>query len=150
MPIFEYQCDKCRKAASFLVRSLSSHKPPVCPKCGHEKMTKLLSKFAAVSGSKAESTGGDSGMGSGLESMPDMSMLEGIDENDPRSMGRVMRRMAEETGEQMPPEMDEMCRRLESGEDPEKIEQDMGDLMGEEPPGGGMGPGGGSDTLYEG
>ena len=148
MPIFEYQCEKCRKVASFLVRSMASHQPPACPKCGHAKMNKLLSRFAAVSGSKSESAGGDS-MGPAPEGMPDMSMLEGIDENDPRSMGRVMRRMAEETGEQMPPEMDEMCRRLESGEDPEKIEQDMGDLMGEEGGPGGPG-GGGDDTLYEG
>ena len=75
-------------------------------------------------------------------------MLDGVDENDSRSMGRVMRKLAEESGEQMPPEMDEMCRRLEAGEDPEKIEESMGDLLGEE----GHGPegGGGMDnTLYE-
>ena len=150
MPIFEYQCAKCRKVSSFLVRSVASHKPPACPKCGHAKMDKLLSRFAAVGASKAhEDGGGASSPGEGGP-MPDMSMMNGLDENDPRSIGRVMRRMAEESGEQLPPEMDVMCRRLEAGEDPEKIEADMGDMMGDEPGGPGA-PGGGSDnTLYEG
>jgi len=60
-----------------------------------------------------------------------------------------MRKLAAESGEQMPPEMDEMCRRLEGGEDPEKIEESMGEMLGDE----GAGPAGGGgpdDTLYEG
>ncbi len=151
MPIYEYQCEKCRKVSNFLVRSVAAHKPPACPKCGHAKMSKLLSRFAPVGGSKTSGGGGDDLSSGGADGMPDMSMLEGMDENDPRSMGRVMRRMAEETGEAMPPEMDEMCRRLESGEDPEKIEAEMGDLMGGEEGGpGGPGGGGADNTLYDG
>jgi hypothetical protein len=61
-----------------------------------------------------------------------MSDAEGIDENDPRQLGRLMRRMSEITGENLEPEMDEAVRRLEAGEDPEKIEEDMGDLLGDE------------------
>ena len=158
MPIYEYECEKCKKVSSFLVRNTETHKAPECPKCGHKKTHRLLSRFAAVASSKTRGANGgvdrEEGApppagGPGPEHMPDMSMLDGIDENDPRSMGRVMRKLAEETGEAMPPEMDEMCRRLESGEDPEKIEEDMGELMGEDGPGG-PGGGGGDDTLYDG
>ncbi|MFH0879318.1 MAG: zinc ribbon domain-containing protein [Lentisphaerota bacterium] len=153
MPIYEYECLKCKKVSNFLVRNISEHKAPACPKCGHKKTQRLMSRFAAASSSKSTGAGdfgeGPGGPGGpGPEGMPDMSMLEGLDEKDPRSMGRVMRKMAEQTGEAMPPEMDEMCRRLEAGEDPEKIEQDMGDLMGDEGAGGGGG-GGRDDTLYE-
>lgn len=65
-----------------------------------------------------------------------MNELGGLDENDPRALGRVMRKMASESGEEMGPEFDEIVGRLEKGEDPEKIEQSMGDLFGE--PGGDM------------
>ena len=88
---------------------------------------------------------GDDDMPPGRESL--LAEAEGMDEDDPRAMGRLMRRMAEETGEPMPPEMQEMVRRLEAGEDPEAIEEDMGDVFGED---GGGGLGGGDDTLYDG
>ena len=61
-------------------------------------------------------------------------MLEdaaGLDENDPRSLGRFMRRMADEAGEDVGPEFDEIIGRLERGDDPERIEQEMGDMLGE-------------------
>ncbi len=71
------------------------------------------------------------------EMMRLMEQAEGIDENDPRQLGRLMRRMTEITGEPMEPGMEEALRRLESGEDPEKIEEEMGDLLdGPDAPGG--------------
>ena len=71
--------------------------------------------------------------------------MEGVDENDPRSLGRWMRRMADEMGEPLEPEMDEMCRRLEAGEDPEKIDERMGEAFG-----GDVSDYETDDTLYEG
>jgi hypothetical protein len=88
--------------------------------------------------------GMDEGMG---DDMPDLSELEGLDENNPRSLGKFMRKMADKAGEPLDPEMDEVCRRLESGEDPESIEEKMGDALGGE--GEGEGGGGGDDTLYD-
>lgn len=72
-----------------------------------------------------------------------MQDAEGIDENDPRQLGHLMRRMTDITGENMGPDMETAIRRLEAGEDPEKIEEDMGDLLGED--GGPGGPGAGPD-----
>jgi Flp pilus assembly protein TadB len=54
-----------------------------------------------------------------------------FDENDPKSLGRWMRKMSSEVGEDLGPEFDEVVGRLESGEDPEEIEKSMPDLMGE-------------------
>jgi hypothetical protein len=67
-----------------------------------------------------------------LDSLADDSALAGLDENDPKSMGRWMRKMAAETGEEMPPEFNEVVGRLESGEDPENIEKSMPELAGSE------------------
>ncbi len=66
------------------------------------------------------------------------SELEGMDENDPRAMAAAVRRMTEIAGEPVTPAMEEMIRRLEAGEDPEKVEEEMGDALEEE-----MGEGGG-------
>ena len=55
-----------------------------------------------------------------------MGQMQGIDENDPRAMGRLMRRMSEITGEGMDdPALEEAVRRLEGGEDPERVEELM-------------------------
>jgi hypothetical protein len=62
---------------------------------------------------------------SGVDDLPD------LDENDPKSLGRWMRKMSEETGEDLGPEFDEVVGRLESGEDPESIERSIPDLMGD-------------------
>jgi len=66
-----------------------------------------------------------------LESLADPSSLGDLDENDPRSMARWMRKMSEETGEDMGPEFNEMVGRLEAGENPEDVERSMGELGGE-------------------
>jgi hypothetical protein len=55
-----------------------------------------------------------------------------IDENDPRAMGRMMRRMAELTGERIDGEMDEVVRKLEEGQDPESLEEQFGDSGGDD------------------
>ncbi len=149
MPIYEYQCAKCNRVSNFLVRNVATHRPPSCPKCGHPKMSRLLSRFAAVKpGKKSEAAASPApspGAGdAGMPPMPDISdaELESMEKN-PREMGRLLRKMAEESGEPIPAEMNEVVRRLESGEDPEKI----GELMDET---GGGPAGGGDDTLYDG
>jgi hypothetical protein len=60
------------------------------------------------------------------------SELESMDENDPRAMAAAVRRMTEIAGEPVTPAMEEMIRRLEAGEDPDKVEEEMGDAIDEE------------------
>jgi hypothetical protein len=62
----------------------------------------------------------------------DPSAMEGL-ENDPQALGRMMRKMGSELGEEMPPEFGEVVDRLEKGQSPEDIEQalpDLGDAFG--------------------
>jgi hypothetical protein len=66
-----------------------------------------------------------------------------FDESDPKSLGRWMRKMSDEVGEDLGPEFDEVVGRLEAGESPEDIEESMPDLMGE----GGEDFGGGSYDI---
>jgi hypothetical protein len=65
-----------------------------------------------------------------LDSLADPDDWGDIDENDPRSVARAMRRMGDEMGEELPDEFDEVVDRLESGEDPQAIEKYIPDLAG--------------------
>ena len=70
-----------------------------------------------------------------------------MDENNPKHMAHLMRKMKDlMPADSMPKEMDQAIKRLEAGEDPEKIEEDMGDIFGDmmgEDDAGGMGAMGG-------
>lgn len=58
--------------------------------------------------------------------------MEHMDENNPRHMAHMMRKMKDLMPPgTMPKELDVAIKRLEAGEDPEKIEADMGDLLGD-------------------
>jgi len=120
MPIYEYACSRCRRIYSFLVRSPAREKKHLCPDCGSGGLARVYSPFALVRSEESR-----------LSRLEDPSFLSGLDEKDPRSLARMMRKMAAETGEPMDTEMAEMCDRLEAGEDPEEIEKSLTDRGGE-------------------
>ncbi len=132
MPIYEYRCADCQKKVSVFFRSFSAVdlEQPRCPICHGTRLTKLVSKVRVMRGASS-SAGGEDGF--------DDSMLDDLNENDPRSLGRMMRRMADETGEDLGPEFGEVVGRLEKGEDPEAIEKSMPELAEMGGPDGGMG-----------
>ncbi|MFC1498532.1 zinc ribbon domain-containing protein [Verrucomicrobiota bacterium] len=55
MPIYEYQCGKCKKSFEHLARSMSDPAPK-CPKCGAGEVEKQLSSFSALSGNSHDSS----------------------------------------------------------------------------------------------
>ncbi len=119
MPIYEYGCQKCRKIFSFLVRGGGKRKF-TCPDCGASGLKRIYSSFAFTRSEESR-----------LEKLADPADFSGLDENDPRAMARLMRKMVRETGEELDDEMREAVERLEAGEDPEKLEESM-DLGGKE------------------
>ena len=158
MPIYEFACPKCRRIFSFLSKRVNPDHLPVCPKCGNNKLSKQVSRFALSKGlkepaAKGEMTGNDPPLPDFeaprvARAMAEMERdMEHLDENNPRHMAHMMKKMKD----LMPPgsvpkELDVAIKRLEAGEDPEKIEADMGDLLGDfmgGPEGGGGGGGGG-------
>ena len=120
MPTYEYRCQDCRKRVSIYQTYAEYGSTPVrCPHCGGANLRRLISRvrFARSEDSR-------------IDSLSDPGEWDGVDEEDPRSLGRMMRKMGQEMGEDMPPEFDEVVDRLEAGQDPEDIEQDLPDLGG--------------------
>lgn len=122
MPIYEYRCADCKRRVSVLFRSFSdTTASPRCPNCGGEHLSRLVSRVSTVKSEEAR-----------LEAMSDPSSFGDVDENDPKSLARFMRKMGSEMGgEELGPEFNEMVDRLESGENPEEIEKSMPGLGGE-------------------
>jgi predicted nucleic acid-binding Zn ribbon protein len=147
MPIYEYYCPDNHRIYSFLAKTLAQGQTvPKCPDNPAFRMKKIVSSFAVTGRTRktekegkgaegaAQPAGGDPAEDARMEAA--MSAMEGefsnIDENDPRAMGRMMRRMSELTGEKLDGEMEEVVRKLEEGADPDKLESEMGGLGEEE------------------
>ncbi|MDX2110617.1 MAG: cytochrome C [Verrucomicrobiota bacterium] len=146
MPIYEFYCPDNNKLYTFFARSLSAgNKIPRCPDNPAFKLQKQLSSFAFVGRAKDPATIKPDADAEGMDDprmeqlMAEMeSDMEGMnDENpDPKQLARMLKKMTGIMGDKVPPEMNEMIRRMEKGEDPEKLEEEYGDViektMGEE------------------
>jgi len=139
MPIYEYYCYDCRKRVSVFFRSMSvaSDAAARCPTCEGAHLHRLVSRVAVL---KSED--------SRVEEMADPAMMAGLESEDPQALASFMRRMSNEMGEPLDPEMHEVIGRLEAGESPEAIEASMPELGGDAG-GGGMGDMGGLPSFDE-
>ena len=124
---------------NFLSREIDTTRRPACPRCGKQRLERKVSLFA-ISKGRAEPaaeelpTGIDEGrMEQAMETLA--RQTDGLDEDDPRAMAGVMRKFYESTGLHMGDGMQEALSRMAAGEDPDKIEEQMGDLMEQERPG---------------
>jgi putative FmdB family regulatory protein len=107
MPIYEFRCRRCRRRTSVFARSIGGPVKAVCSHCGSRDMARLISRVAVL-----RSDGDDF---AGL----DESSLADVDENDPRSMARWVRRMSRQMGEPLDAEAESELERLEAGEMPD-------------------------------
>jgi putative FmdB family regulatory protein len=107
MPIYEFQCERCRRTSSFLTTRISEKVDAVCKHCGGRKMRRLMSRFAMPKSEERR-----------LDSLTDPSNLGGLDESDPKSVARMMKRMGTEMGEDFSgDDFDEAMEEIESGGD---------------------------------
>jgi putative FmdB family regulatory protein len=109
MPIYEYECGDCRRRVSLLVRSLAAASAPACPRCGGANLTRLMSRFSTIKSEDAR-----------MESLADSASAGDIDENDPASVARFMKKMGREFGDDLGDDfesaMDEAMAEGEGGE----------------------------------
>lgn len=134
MPIYEFYCDVCNVIFNFFSRRVNTTTIPSCPRCGKDKLDRQLSTFATIG--KAAETGEESldGLDEARMERAFTSLMreaEGMNEDDPRQMASLMRRFSRETGVNLGDTMEEALSRMEAGEDPDQVEKEMGDVLGE-------------------
>jgi putative FmdB family regulatory protein len=113
MPIYEYRCQDCGKVSEFLLVRVNEDFVPQCKKCKSKKMSRVLSRVRVIRSEESR-----------MESMADPSKWGNLDEKDPASMARWMKKMGKEFGEDMGEDIDEM---VDSA-----IDEEMGGKEGKE------------------
>jgi putative FmdB family regulatory protein len=119
MPLYEYRCTSCKKRVTILTLRVSEAVDAVCDRCGARTLERLMSRFAM--GRTEESR---------LDSLADPSNLSGLDENDPASTARWMKRMSREMGDEVGggSEIDEMAEEMAAGGSADDDDGGSGDL----------------------
>lgn len=134
MPTYEYRCLDCRQRFDiFIAYSDYGEKPVTCPHCTSANVQRKINRVRVTRTENQR-----------LERFSDPSSLSGLEE-DPRALGKVMRDMSSEIGEDVGPEFNEVVSRLEAGQSPDDIEKALPDLGAED--GGGDGMPGGMDGF---
>jgi putative FmdB family regulatory protein len=138
MPIYEFYCRACHTIYSFLARTAQDDPQPKCPRCGRQQLNRQMSRFAISKGRPEQEPEGEEA-GDPFAGMDEEKMervmeemagdIENVNEDDPRAMAQMMRRMFDATGVEPNSEIQEAIRRMEAGEDPDKIDEEMGDVL---------------------
>jgi putative FmdB family regulatory protein len=117
MPTYDFICRNCgQRFEIFLSYSEYGSTKVRCVHCGSHNVRRRMTKVRLA---KSED--------SRMESLADDTALDGL-EDDPQALGRMMKKMGKEMGEDLPPEFDDVVDRLEAGQSPEDIEKAMPDL----------------------
>jgi putative FmdB family regulatory protein len=136
MPNYEYRCEDCqRRFEVFLSYTEYGKRAVSCPHCGSANVRRRIGQIRIAYSEESR-----------LENLADPDQLAGIEE-DPRALGRMMRQMSSQLGEDMGPEFDEVVDRLESGQSPDQIEEQLPELGAGGNGGAGLDEGGFDDDL---
>jgi len=120
MPFYQYRCLNCGKRfETFMSYSEYGTRTIHCPHCASDQVVRRIGRIRIARSEESR-----------LESLADPSNLDGL-EDDPRTLGRMLRQMGDEMGEEIGPEFDEVIDRLEAGQSPEEIEKAVPELGGD-------------------
>ncbi len=104
MPIYEYRCEGCGRKVSILFKRIGEKEDATCPQCGSPRLVRLFSRFAFGRSDETR-----------MERLADDTSLAGVDESDPKSMARWMRRMGQELGEEAGEDFEQAMEEMETG-----------------------------------
>lgn len=117
MPSYPFGCNTCDKPFIIHLSYQDYGESNVsCPHCDSQDVERRLARVRYARSEESR-----------LNALADPASLAGI-EDDPKAMGKMMRQMSTEMGEDMGSEFNEVVSRLEKGDSPGVIEKDMPDL----------------------
>ena len=106
MPIYEYQCQECRRISGFLILNPKEPFAPRCHRCGSHSLTRVLCRVHVRLSEETR-----------LERLADPGAWGGVDENDPKSMAKMLKKMTQEMGEDTAGEVDQLVEEaMEAGD----------------------------------
>lgn len=96
MPIYEFRCQDCQRKSSFLVLSMQSQFERRCQHCGSPRLVRLISRVGVLRSEESH-----------LENLADPARLGDLDEKDPKSLARWMKKLGREMGEELGSDFEE-------------------------------------------
>ena len=123
MPVYDYRCNSCGRKVALFYKSYkdydaaSENNAHTCPNCGSHDLTRLISRVAIARPAHD------------YNSMSSDEMLSVLEGGDTREVGRMMHELGQDEAIN-DPAFGEVTKRLMKGDDPEKIEADLGDALG--------------------
>jgi putative FmdB family regulatory protein len=135
MPMYEFYCHSCNTIYTFFSRTVNTEKTPDCPACKTSTLTRQVSRFSFTGSSKKDQESDseypdipidESKMERAMQALA--SEAENINEDDPRQAANLMRKLTDMTGLKLGDKMEDALSRMEAGEDPEAIEEQLGDI----------------------
>lgn len=141
MPIYEFYCERCHTIYNFHSGRVNTDTVPACPspECDNDALQRQVSLFS-ISKGRGEGDTADDGLGDIDETKLEQAMMslagevDGIDEDDPKQAARMMRKLFGATGMKLSDGIEEAISRMEAGEDPSRIEEEMGDVLEDQNP----------------
>lgn len=133
--MYEFYCHICNTIYTFFSRTINTEKTPDCPACKKNTLSRQISRFSFTGKSKKDQDGDsefpdlpidESKMERAMQALA--SEAENISEDNPRQAANLMRKLTDMTGLKLGDKMEDALSRMEAGEDPEAIEQQMGDI----------------------
>lgn len=133
--MYEFYCHFCNTIYTFFSKTVNTEKTPGCPACKTNTLTRQVSRFSFTGSSKKDQESDsefpdlpidESKMERAMQALA--SEAENINEDDPRQAANLMRKLTDMTGLKLGDKMEDALSRMEAGEDPEAIEQQMGDI----------------------
>lgn len=137
MPIYEFYCQHCNTLFNFFSPKVDTVTSPACPRCAREGLERRPARFATLRHQDQQddplSALDEDKLESVMASMTgDLEAMEEGAEEDPKVMAALFRRFGEAAGLEPDSKMQEFLARLESGEDPERLEEEMGSAFDDE------------------
>ena len=96
MPIYEFRCRACRLKTTALVLNRARVDEVRCRHCNGDDLERLVSRFATPKSEDAR-----------MDALADPASFGGVDEDDPKSVARWMKKMGGEMGEDFGDDLDQ-------------------------------------------
>jgi putative FmdB family regulatory protein len=119
MPNYEYICDDCHQRFSLAIAYADYGRKKVsCPYCGSMRVNRRIGRVRLARS-----------VGARMQQFQDLADPQSIDslDNEPREMGRRLRKLSEEIGADIGPQFDDVVERLERGQSTDEIESALPD-----------------------
>jgi putative FmdB family regulatory protein len=117
MPTYDFTCLDCRKRFDvFMTYKEYGAKPVTCSHCGSGEVRRRVNRIRVLKGEQSH-----------MESLANPAALDAMGD-DPRAMAKMFKELGAASGEELPPQFDEIVDRLDAGQSPGEIEAAVPDL----------------------